>query len=130
MSMLWQNKHIFHILVKSPGLIPREIIFPDSISIRLFKKKEGISNFLAQVLFSRNNWILKSKNDLKFMAKAMALKSIYDMFENLVILNIAMGKNFPFLCFDFNFSSTSTQSRVMKLGIKAQLNFLINVGQD
>ena len=46
------------------------------------------------------------------MAKAMALKSIYDMFENLVILNIAMGKNFPFLCFDFN-------SRV-NLGLKFQ----------
>ena len=99
--MLWQNKHIFHIFVKFPALIPREIIFPDSISIRLFKKKEGISNFLAQVLLSRNNWILTSKKDLKFMAKAMVLKSKYDMFENLVIPNIAMGRNFPFLCFDF-----------------------------
>ena len=106
--MLWQNKHIFHIIVKFPGLIPREIMFPDSISIRLFKKKEGISNFLAQVLFSRNNWILKSKKDLKFMAKAMVLKSKHD-----ISVNIAMGRNFPFLCFDFG-------SRV-NLGLKFQI---------
>ena len=42
------------------------------------------------------------------MAKAMVLKSKHD-----ISVNIAMGRNFPFLCFDFG-------SRV-NLGLKFQI---------